>query len=346
MKYVPYHKLGETKNIIADGEPNEHTELTLSHWPGTKLPEQLQADVSAEIVFNYLESPEYQVSVEAVSNNHFDEDGLVSLWTLLNPEEALERRDLLIDVATAGDFGTYRDRDAARISFIINAWTDPQASPLKTSVFALPYEEQVLILYEELLQRFDKVVDRFDYLERYWSAQDHILDKSEQALSNGTATITHYENADLAVIKIHPLPQLAAATARSAEAAARAADATERTAQMPWDKIMHPMAIHNNTDAMRVLLMQGNRYSLYYRYETWVQYVSRALQPRIDLDPLCEQLNVAETAGASWKFDGVGAIVPRMQPVSVKSSIPQDELVDMIVSYLVSHGTANAEQND
>ena len=50
-----------------------------------------------------------------------DEDGLVALFTLLEPELAGAQRDLLVDVATTGDFGTYRHRDAARIVFTLVA---------------------------------------------------------------------------------------------------------------------------------------------------------------------------------------------------------------------------------
>ena len=42
----------------------------------------LRADTSAEIVFNYLETPSLHVDVDAVSNNHFDEDGLIGIFTL------------------------------------------------------------------------------------------------------------------------------------------------------------------------------------------------------------------------------------------------------------------------
>src|SRR5262245_22616278 len=114
MKFEAYYKLGDVANIIVDGAPNAATRLTLSHWPHSGTPQELKADLSAQIVFRYLDRPDLHVDVEAVSNNHFDEDGLVSLYAMLNPEAAQKSRELLIDVAAAGDFGTYRFRDAAR----------------------------------------------------------------------------------------------------------------------------------------------------------------------------------------------------------------------------------------
>jgi hypothetical protein len=50
--------------------------------------------------------------VNVVSNNHFDQDGLVSAFTLVDRDAALARRGPLIDLARAGDFGTFDSRDS------------------------------------------------------------------------------------------------------------------------------------------------------------------------------------------------------------------------------------------
>lgn len=106
--FVPYDDLGETPNIVVDGAGNPATEITLSHWPKSGTHKDLKADTSAEIVFNYLDSPAFHVAAEAVTNNHFDEDGLVGVFTLIEPEAACAMRELLCDAARAGDFATYR----------------------------------------------------------------------------------------------------------------------------------------------------------------------------------------------------------------------------------------------
>src|SRR5689334_15425029 len=82
MRYVPFDDLGDTPHIIVDGDGNAHTTLTLSHWPGSPTPEPLKDDLSAQIVFHYLDRPEWHVPVSAVSNTHFDEDGLVGIYAL------------------------------------------------------------------------------------------------------------------------------------------------------------------------------------------------------------------------------------------------------------------------
>ncbi len=151
--FVPYDDLGETPNIVVDGSGNAATEITLSHWPKSGTPKDLKADSSAEIVFNYLDSPAFHVAAEAVSNNHFDEDGLVGVFTLIEPEAACAMRELLCDAARAGDFATYRDRRAARIAFTVSAFADPQLTPLDTGIIGKDYAEKCAALYHELVEK-------------------------------------------------------------------------------------------------------------------------------------------------------------------------------------------------
>src|SRR5687768_13104944 len=99
MRYVPYESLGTTPNIVVDGYGTKSTVLSLSHWPKSGTPAHLKADASAEIVLKWLELGDPKVEASAVSNNHFDEDGLTGVWSVLNPEKALARRDLIADVA-------------------------------------------------------------------------------------------------------------------------------------------------------------------------------------------------------------------------------------------------------
>ena len=125
MRFVPYHQLDTSPNIIVDGAAGTGTILTLSHWPKSGTPTNLKRDTSAEIVFAYLDSPSSHVHADIVSNNHFDEDGLVGIFTLVDPVTAEKNRDLLLDAASAGDFGVFKRREAARISFTISAYANP-----------------------------------------------------------------------------------------------------------------------------------------------------------------------------------------------------------------------------
>jgi len=329
MNYLAYHLLGNTENIIVDGRRNNHTRLTLSHWPGNETPPELKADLSAEIVLNYLESPQHQVDVQTVSNNHFDADGLMGLWALLNPKQALDRRQLLIDVASAGDFGVCLDREAARVSFVLDSWADAERSPLNQEVFQLPYMELTAVLYEETLKRLENILDRVEYLEQFWIAEDRLLDHTQEQIAAGNITIEEHPHIDLAVVTL-PEP---AETARKQEIS------------QPWDKLIQTLGIHNETAMMRVLLRQANRYELYFRYETWVEFVSRKLMPRVDMTTFATDLQSREEPGCIWEFEDIDALQPRLRLTgTAESKIGPAEFQDRLASYLVSQG--NYRRND
>ena len=174
-RFVTYEELGNTPNIVVDGTGNPATEITLSHWPKSGTPRALKADTSTEIVFNYLATPRLHVTAAAVSNNHFDEDGLAGIYALIEPDTATAARDLLIDIAHAGDFATYRHRQAARVAFTISAFADPERSPLDRTIFDLPYPAQCAALYAELLPRFGEIVAQTDRFKDCWVNEDEVL---------------------------------------------------------------------------------------------------------------------------------------------------------------------------
>jgi len=129
-RFVGYDESLAVPNIVVDGSPNEATVLTLTHWPGLVQPAGTDVDTSAEMTFAYLDEPLDHEPAVVVTNNHFDQDGAVGLFCLIDPTAALAHRGLLVDLARAGDFGTYRYRNAARASMTLSAFADPVRSPV------------------------------------------------------------------------------------------------------------------------------------------------------------------------------------------------------------------------
>ena len=120
--------LENTPKLSVDGTvPNS---IQFSHWQGNETPAELKADTSTEIALNLVASPKrdsFTQGIDLVTNNHFDCDGVLSCWTVLNGERALEYRDLLISAAEAGDFSEYSSDDGVRVSIAIQG--AEQASP-------------------------------------------------------------------------------------------------------------------------------------------------------------------------------------------------------------------------
>src|SRR6478609_1845666 len=198
LRYEPYEATEEVPNVVVDGSPNRATVLTLTHWPGIPAPVDpaLVADLSAQMAFRYLERDgSLHGSAEVVTNNHFDQDGLVSVCALSQPADALARRALLEDLARAGDFATYDDRRAARLSMLIAAYADPDRSPL--APLPSEYGKACALLYREALDRLPDFIDRLDDYRALWQDEDRQLTESEEALPNGTMTIEEYPDVDL-----------------------------------------------------------------------------------------------------------------------------------------------------
>lgn len=330
MDYVPYHRLGDRPNIIVDGRAMRSTRLTLSHWPGSNTPERLKDDLSAQIVLRYLDEPELHVDlggVEAVSNNHFDEDGLVGLYTILHPEEARQYRESLIAIASTGDFGVCRDRDAIRSAFIISAWTDPATSPLKSSLFLKPYPEITAILYEELIPRLSKIITKVDHLEKYWKKPDQELQQAEEAIVAGDIELEELDDLDLLIAKT---------AGRKGRMQPGDAGQVEAAGGIWLDSgsSPHQIALHNMSSCSRVLIMNGLEYDFYYRYESWVEYRSRAVPPRLDMTGLADALTRRERGHGAWQADSIDEIVPHLRLKEGASKISQADMRTHLIDFL------------
>lgn len=184
LRYLDYESSRSVPNIVVDGSANESTVLTLSHWPGAETPPDLARDLSAEIAFAYLDAPSAHRPAAAVTNNHLDQDGLVSVHALVDPDLSLRHRELLVDVAAAGDFGTYRDRRAARASMVIGRWSSDGWG------------------YEEMLARLVPLALDPEGYRSIWADEDRELSASEAAIADGRVGIDEDPGLDLAVVVV------------------------------------------------------------------------------------------------------------------------------------------------
>ena len=316
LRFEPYGSACDYPNVIVDGTPTTNTTLTLSHWPGSPpVPPDVQADLSAEMAFRYLDHPaSLHGDASVVSNNHFDQDGTVSIFALVEPEEAMARRDFLEDVAAAGDFATYRFRDAARVSMVLAAFSTNDTSPFAP----LPdiYEQRAGVLYGEALDRFCELVDHVDRYRDLWVEEDADLTASEAAIADGTVTIEEHAEVDVAVVTVRDETRWGG----------------HRFGGQRYEGV-HPMALHNATTCSGILLATDETYRFTYRYETWVQYRSRALAQRVDLAPLATELSAKDDV--EWTANDVSSLTHDLAPVA-RSSLSLGEVTDSVLAHLRS----------
>jgi hypothetical protein len=304
LRFLPYAEAATVPNIVVDGAAAAKTVMALSHWPKSGTPTRLRADTSTEIAFNYLDAPSVQVDVGSVTNNHFDEDGLIGIFALTEPALAASQRPLLIDVANAGDFGIYRSRAAARIAFVLAAYSDRATSPLPSATFAGPYSDVTAKLYQELLPLVPRLISSIEEFRALWEDADRRLTDGEALLDRKVVTIEPHDDLDLAIVRV------------------------------PSDVAVPPaMALHTRTPHSRLILVHGDAVELRYRYEGWVQFASRPIAPRVDLTGLAAELTAQETAG-EWSFGGVDSITPTLHFDGARSSLPVDDVVSRMSEVL------------
>lgn len=304
MRFLEYGLASSQPNVVVDGSPNDGTVLLLTHWPGSPQPDGMAADLSAQMAFRYVRSGA-DPGADIVTNNHFDQDGLVSMLAFVDPASALAHEDLLIDVAAAGDFATYRFRSAARACMAIATYAGRLSGP---------YEEQCAELYDSLLPLvLPMALDPSPWRD-LWSDEDAHLTASESALAAGDVTIEEIAELDLAVV---------CATGASGRASRFASN--DHTG-------VHPMAVHNATTCIRAIEVRGRTYTYTDRYETWVQYRSRALLPRRDLRPLADELT-SRDAGGAWTATAPGSLTPQLHGPD-ESTLDEQQVLAALTRHL------------
>jgi hypothetical protein len=303
-----------------DGPPAPGSVLVLSHWPNSPTPARLAADTSAEIVFSWLATEGGRGAPEACSNDHLDQDGLVSLFAATRPEQAWPRRRLLAEVARAGDFACFACEEAAKVSFALASLADPQRSPLEAARAPAPYWERCASLYAELLGRLPELADRPE--AHRWAFEEELAAYavSRALLEAGRASLEERRELDLAVVR---LPEGLAPV-----------EATRFFARQNWP--LHPAAVYNSTACSRVLFAAGRRYRLVFRYETWVRLASWRPPPRVELTGLARLLEAAEAGSCRWRADPVGDLEPQLTTgPGDESSLGLGRLLGLVGAHLL-----------
>jgi len=319
MKYVPYGpELENTPNIIVDGRGNAATVLVLSHWPRNKTPAELKADSSTEIAINYLRSPErerYRQGAEAVSNNHYDVDGLMSMWAVLNPEAALEQAGLLVATGECGDFDRWSGEHATKIACALYGMELGKDSPVRQQLASIrDYLERTEFLYRHTLPLVPELISNVGSFESFWHDEYERVQRDRELFTSGDASVQEVPELDLAVFTL--------------------------------PRRLHDMALYEQTNCTRVaLVIDGHRYQARYRYESWVEFKSRRVPPRVDFQPLADLLQTFEGNDGEWTADEVRRTLPHLRLRGPEGSISSSSITPgLFLRLLVQHLRDGAEK--
>jgi hypothetical protein len=121
------------RTILVDDTPWIGRALNLDHHAGHRTPESLIGDVATKVVWNALRQGLDTNEYDRVAIRHFDTDGCLATWMALNPEQALERVEVLLAAARFGDFyegncGDENSTDGVKLSYCIQEHLSETAS--------------------------------------------------------------------------------------------------------------------------------------------------------------------------------------------------------------------------
>lgn len=279
-KFLPFTQVKHQKAIVVDSlHPNG---LVLAHWRGAPTPAEVQGDTSADIVLNALRTPGFNLDFEYVTANHFDIDGFVGVWALLNPQLALAYEPVLRHMAVIGDFRELNlDHPVADQALQLVCWINAKEKELFYPPFGASKTAESEVVasvpkFDFFLQAFEPVLRQPESGEASWEPEYTQVKQDYARIHSEETTCERYPDIGLICVTT-PEP-------------------------------VHYYALFSVTAGYDIVLVQyqHNRYELEYKYTTWVDIYSRPTLPRLSLAPLVADLNKLENAAAlAWTAEPV-----------------------------------------
>lgn len=326
IRFLPYeeaHTKDAAKLIVCDCY--YHRGLNLTHLYSERVPGEYRSNTSTETVLKWLADESFHkvgIGAEYVTCNHWDIDGMLSVWCVLNREVALRHRDLLVAAAHLGDFREFDHTssiglDALKLCCLLNF--------VEARDFCLPFgdiegasiEHEVSIhKFERFLPKLADWIERLDMHEALWRAEyDEVLTDIAK-IEGGLFSIIEYAQPGISFASI--------------------------------DIPLHYYALFSHVKGGAVLteLTQPHYVEFEYRYETAVGRLDRTILERIDLAPVAVALNALEaTAGVRWCFDNVNEGGTMLRPEFIASPLTREDRYQNL-AYLIRRGRAPSTSID
>ncbi|HEX8173865.1 MAG TPA: DUF6687 family protein [Pyrinomonadaceae bacterium] len=284
-------ELLDVPKLSVDGTvPNS---IHLSHWEGNRTPAGLKADTSTEIALNFVASPqrdELAGGLRLVTNNHFDTDGVLSVWTVLQGERALQHRERLISAAEAGDFSEWTSDDGVRASLIIQGADQPVPgenilSPLANHLAGREVTDEAEA-YELVLPEVERVLTRTGDYEPLWRDAWARMEMAARSFERGESRVE--EKNGLSVVTLAP-------AAFGPEGFNPSRHTVPLTAISRYAR--------QSLFLIAVESREGWFYRIDYPYYSWAETVTRPRVERRSLSPVIAELNESERGGGRWSLD-------------------------------------------
>jgi len=270
--------------------------IHFSHWQGNTTPAEVKADTSTEIALNLVASPnkaELTKGIDLVTNNHFDTDGVLSVWTVLTGERALAHRELLIAAAEAGDFSEHSSDVGVRVSIAIQGSdqaspNNDDGSPLARLLAGEAVDDDARA-YELVLPEVERLLANIDDYESLWREGWNSVAAAIESFERGKSNVTEYSDSRISLVTL--APELFDGAGFSPTRHAAPYTAISKFARGELFLIAIPTA-------------GGWFYRLDYSYYSWAETVVRPRIRRRDLTSALELLNSREeNLDGRWQTD-------------------------------------------
>ena len=302
-------------NVILDGSPTDGTILTVTHWPGPPTARgRRRRHVGGDDV-PAARPPRAARGAELVSNNHFDQDGTVSIHALLAPSRASPPRSWRTSRAPATSRST--GPRAARCR-----WSSAPGPTARGPVTCLPTTRADGPALREWATRLSELCADVDRPPRAVGGRGRDA-HGERGRRRGAVT-SRSMSAPTSTSPSSTCPSPPRTAAATASAVTGSAGCTR------W-------RCTTRTERLVVATVRGRSYDVELRYESWVQLRSRPLRLRRDLAPLAARLQDEETRRRRVDRDtGQRASSPASRAAPAKARSPPTRFVELLTDHLAT----------
>jgi hypothetical protein len=323
--YFYEEAMQSVRKISVDGlVPNSYH---LSHWVGNETPAKLKADTSTEIALKFISDPQNKTlfpHANILTNNHFDTDGLLSVFTLIYPTKAEPLADTLIKTSEACDFSSFSSEDGVQIHLLIQELCHSEQSPFRKNWPSAPSQKDA-IYYKILLPEVHGLIKKKNEHSNLWRERFDKIVHSMEMFEKRELWVEEYRADKLSVVinNIKPAPQ----------------------------------AIDYYCKGDLFLIIEDNSgkqagekgrygYELSYRYYSWADTIRRPPIAKISLTQMAEDLNQNDnTSIGKWRTPPKGKTGSSTAALTFSddhgnrhlSTISPDKMIESVLFHIRKH---------
>jgi hypothetical protein len=246
-----------------------------SHFKGNKTPPRYKADTGTEIALKVAEDSSFDRNrVPICTNNHYDTDGVLAVWAMCFPEDAMLSKDIAIKAAECGDFNHHTTDEAFKINAAVEGYRNSPNSPYASTIAGLDANAADGYVYQKLSHMFPDLWQDLEKHKVLWASALDEVNKSFDAFRNKAFSVKEYWDEWLSV------------------------------AEGPFEP--QPVAVDRFCQGRVFLLAsasphkKGNEYAVDYAYYSWADTVQREKVDWVEMASLAEKLNQMDKGDGKW----------------------------------------------